>query len=253
MLTDSERKLIIKLTVMMTNAAPGATYLADLVANYEGNGKSLEELAKSIAASPVYKNFNPDSQLAADFAVKLLEPFGLTEDHYLFAYVVGLFYGKADKGEVAVKVLSIIDAGRDPELMNVQAMIANKVDVAEYLSVTLNAPETDLSKLIGALGVITGESSSVAAAKAELDKTYGVSAATLELVLGALTSPLPADPAGARDAAPGQLTPQSFIWREANLAVGDSVNSAMGFKVALAGVVTADDGSHIDLSASLFN
>ena len=75
-LTLQERTNIIKLTVAMFNAAPGATYLADLTVAYEANGRSLAQLAKTLAEPPAYHALNPLVHTPPDFATRSLPPPG---------------------------------------------------------------------------------------------------------------------------------------------------------------------------------
>ena len=254
MLTETERKDVIKLVVMMCDAAPGATYLAHAMAAYEANGKSLPELAKSIAASDVYKSMHPDYQTANDFARDLLQPFGFDESHYLVALASHLFQSTWDKGEAASTILAIIDAARDPDLVKVQATIANRVDVAEYASVTLNVAETDVLTLNSFIAKVDESVSSVIVAKAVLDTVYGPGVAgglgaSKTLSTGALVST--ANPVALSDPDLQKFASHSVAGREVSLSVGDDYTGSQGAEWLLAGVVTAHDDGPMDLNAGL--
>lgn len=168
-LTTSERTSIIKLVVAMFNAAPGATYLSDLTVAFEANGRSLQDLARTLSDSTAYKALNPVFQTAAEFAQALLTPFGLQANQIAVDFVTAKFNAGVAKGQIAYEVTVALDATTDSGFDAAKAVLLNKASVAEYYSVQKAVAQTNIGSLQLALATVTKDSASVTAAEKAID------------------------------------------------------------------------------------
>src|SRR5437763_15999968 len=129
-ITATERTSIVELAVLMFNAAPGATYLSQLVALYEANGHNLQALAVTLAGTPAYQALNPNFQLAADFATAFLTPLGLQGDAVAVAFVTYKFNAGESKGLIAYEAfvaLHGITSANGAQYQAAQAILVNKI------------------------------------------------------------------------------------------------------------------------------
>src|SRR5690349_13289405 len=99
-ITAQERTDIIKLTVAMFDAAPGATYLSFLTAAYEANGHDMAGLAVQVADTGIYKSLNADWQTAGQFAAAFLTPLGLQANAVALNFINAKFAAGVSKGQI---------------------------------------------------------------------------------------------------------------------------------------------------------
>jgi len=190
-ITATERTQIIELTVLMFNAAPGATYLSQIVSLYESNGRSLSNLANIFAGTSAYVSLNPNFQTAEEFAAAFLTPLGLQGDSLAVDFVVSRFNSGATKGQIAYEgfvALNSIPAGAAQIYLDAKATLENKTEVAEYYSVEKQIAATDLATLQNVVDNVNATEASVTAAKAEVDGT-AVQGVTYILTTGVDTVP----------------------------------------------------------------
>jgi hypothetical protein len=170
-LTTPEDQLTA-LCIVMFNAAPGANILADLVGAHDA-GSSIRDIAEALATKPQFwLVYYPDStQSLAEAMVDNLLASDTPQDSKLWCR--DWLLGKLDSGESTASVL--LQAGQEllattnPKFASAQAQLANKLDVANYYSVTLGESSTWLSKLQNVLEGVTHEPATVSAAKAAID------------------------------------------------------------------------------------
>lgn len=174
-LTSQERTNIIKLTVAMFNAAPGATYLADLTVAYEANGRSLAQLARTLTDTAAYKALNPVFQTAAEFAAAFLTPLGLQANTTAVDFITAKFNAGVSKGQIAYDAAVALDGSTDAAFADAKAILTNKTTVAEYYSVTKAVAQTNVGTLQQAISTVTKDAASVTAANAAIDSGAGVS------------------------------------------------------------------------------
>jgi hypothetical protein len=170
-ITATERTQIVELAVLMFNAAPGATYLSQLVSMYEANGHNLQALAVTLAATPAYQALNPNFQLASDFATAFLSPLGLQADSVAVAFVTSKFNAGESKGQIAFEAfnaLNGITSANGAQYQAAKAILLNKTAVAEFYSETLHIGETNLAVLQTVLASVTADVASVTTAEAAL-------------------------------------------------------------------------------------
>lgn len=168
-LTTSERTNIIKLVVAMFNAAPGASYLMDLTAVYEANGRSLQNLATDLSNTSAYKAINPTFQTADEFVQSLLTPLGLQANTTAVDFVTAQFNAGVSKGQIAYNVAVALHATTDSQFAASKALLDNKTIVAEYYSVQKAISQVNIGTLQLALALVTKDLSSVAVAEKAID------------------------------------------------------------------------------------
>ncbi len=172
-LTTAERSNIIKLVVAMFNAAPGATYLADLTVAYEANGRSLTNLANDLSNTGAFKALNPVFQTAAEYAAALLTPLGLQANTTAVDYVTSQFNAGVSKGLIAYNVAAALTATTDTQFADAKAILNNKTTVAEYYSVTKAVAQTNVGSLQQVISTVTKDAASVTAATGTIDSGSG--------------------------------------------------------------------------------
>jgi len=185
-ITATERTQIIELVVGLFDAAPGATFLNDFAAYIDG-GASMQDLANALTSDPIFTSpayfpaFMTNAEFAAKFVDGLFEggTISTTNRQWAYDWVTGKLNGGQTQAEVT---LAAIQALSDPSLASnagwasVHNAFMNRVEVADYFSVTKGITSTNLSILTAAIGEaggpippVTDNPASVAVAKAMID------------------------------------------------------------------------------------
>jgi hypothetical protein len=175
-ITATERTQIIELVTLMFNAAPGATYLSQIVSLYEANGHNLQTLAEQLGTTSVFQSLNPNFQTAEEFASSFLTPLGLQNDATAHDFVVARFNAGVSKADIMYQgfaALTSLGSGASSQYTNALAIMQNKETVAEYYSVTAGGSATDLSTLQNVLSGVTADASTVTAAENVINGTAG--------------------------------------------------------------------------------
>jgi Ca2+-binding RTX toxin-like protein len=167
-ITTQERTNIIELTVAMFHAAPGATYLAQLTSSYEANGHDLHALAISLGNSSIYRSLFPASQSASDFAAAFLTPLGLQSNTTALDFIHAKLEAGESKGQIVFEAAVALNGTSAVEFANAKAILVNETAVAEYYSVNVANPETNLGSLQQVIASVTANHSSVDAAIAAM-------------------------------------------------------------------------------------
>jgi len=215
-LTTAERTNIVKLVVGMFNAAPGATYLAELTVAFEANGRSLSNLAKDLALTPAYKQLNPVFQTAAEFATAFLTPLGLQANAVAVDFVTAKFNAGVSKGQIAYEAIVALDASTATEFAAAKAIVTNKANVAEYYSVTKGIAQTNVGTLQQVVSTVTDTAASVTAAKTAIDTGTGNAAGNTFT----LTTTI--------DALQGTALDDTFVADNAAVSAADTINGGGG-------------------------
>ena len=163
-ITAQERTDIIKLTVAMFDAAPGATYLAALTTAYEANGHNMAALAVDVANTDIYKSLNADWQTAGQFAAAFLTPLGLQDNAVALDFINAKFAAGISKGQIVYEGIVALSGTTAAEFAEAKAILNNETTVAEYYSVTMANAETGLAQLQQAIATVTADTASVDAA-----------------------------------------------------------------------------------------
>lgn len=185
-ITTAERNQIIELTVLMFNAAPGATYLSQIVDVYVGNGRNLQTLANILAGTSAYTSLYPSQQTAEEFADEFLALLELQNDLTARDFVIGKINAGVSKGQIAYEAYVALNAVGDTgaaQYTNANAILNNKTQVATYYSVTKEVSASDLATLQGVVASVTADQATVTAAQAAIDNT-AVPGTTFTLATG---------------------------------------------------------------------
>jgi hypothetical protein len=175
-ITATERTQIIELVTLMFNAAPGATYLSQIVSLYEANGHNLQTLAEQLGTTSVFQSLNPNFQTAEEFASSFLTPLGLQNDATAHDFVVARFNAGVSKADIMYQgfaALTSLGSGASSQYTNALAILTNKEAVAEFYTVNANGNATDLSTLQNVLVGVTADASSVTTAEATITANSG--------------------------------------------------------------------------------
>lgn len=172
-LTTQERSNIIKLTVAMFNAAPGASNLADMATHFDANGHSLSGLAVALANTATYKALNPTTQTASEFAAAFLTPLGLQANTEALDFITTKFNAGVNKGQIAYEAALALHNSTSATFAAAKAILDNKSTVAEYYSVTKAIAQTSIGTLQSVISTVTSDTASVTSANAAIDSTGG--------------------------------------------------------------------------------
>lgn len=165
-ITTQERTKILKLTVGLFNAAPGANYLSEFTSVFEANGHNLAALAGTLGTTGAFQSLYPNFQTASEFATKFLTTLGLQGNTEAVDFVTAKFNAGVPKAQIIHDAVVALDASTSAEFAAAKAILVNKAAVAENYSVTLGASSTSLAALQGALANVTADPASVTAANA---------------------------------------------------------------------------------------
>ncbi len=165
-ITTQERTNILKLTVGLFNAAPGANYLSEFTSVFEANGHNLAALAGTLGTTGAFQSLYPSFQTASEFATKFLTTLGLQGNTEAVDFVTAKFNAGVPKAQIIFDALVALDASTSAEFAAAKAILDNKAAVAENYSVTLGASSTSLETLQGAVANVTADAASVTAANA---------------------------------------------------------------------------------------
>lgn len=165
-ITTQERTNILKLTVGLFNAAPGANYLSEFTSVFEANGHNLAALAGTLGTTGAFQSLYPSFQTASEFATKFLTTLGLQGNTEAVDFVTAKFNAGVPKAQIIYDAVVALDASTSAEFAAAKAILVNKAAVAENYSVTLGASSTSLETLQGALANVTADPASVTAANA---------------------------------------------------------------------------------------
>lgn len=165
-ITTQERTNILKLTVGLFNAAPGANYLSEFTSVFEANGHNLAALAGTLGTTGAFQSLYPNFQTASEFATKFLTTLGLQGNTEAVDFVTAKFNAGVPKAQIIYDAVVALDASTSAEFAAAKAILVNKAAVAENYSLTLGASSTSLETLQGALANVTADPASVTAANA---------------------------------------------------------------------------------------
>ena len=166
-LNSAERTNIIKLTVGLFNAAPGAAGLSDFTIFYEANGRSLNALALNLGNNVIFRSLYPNFQTISEFATALLSPYGLQDNTDAIAFVTTRFSSPLtsayNKGSIAFETILAINnsTATSGDLANARAILNNKTLVAENYSVTLKGQAVAIGQLQAVVKGVTADPATV--------------------------------------------------------------------------------------------
>lgn len=177
-ITTEARNELTGLVIALFNAAPGAGYLSDIVGARE-KGASLESIALTLASKPAFQAVYPTFLTSEEFAARAvanLLPAETPEAAKAWAasWIEGQLSAGTDPGLVLLQAAQALIATDNPNYAAAKAQLLNKIEVANYYSVTQEQPSTDLASLQAVLDGVDASAASVEAAKAAIDgNLYG--------------------------------------------------------------------------------
>ncbi len=152
---------IIKLIVAMFDAAPGADVLAEL-RNALTAGESVENLARNLVQTQVFKSLYPDTLASTDFAARfasnvLGEEVGFDQLAYATVELTALQLAGLDRAQVVLRAIEALLAVEpaNPEWGNARQAFENKLTVAEYYSIEKQKSAQTLEELQKVLAPVT--------------------------------------------------------------------------------------------------
>ncbi len=148
-ISKQERINIEKLVVAMYNACLDRGYLDELSAAYEGNGRSLQQLATQLSLNSSFQTLHPTNQTASQFASTFLTPYGLQADGEATLFVKSKFDAGLNKGQIAYEAALALDnyTGNSAAINAAKAIQNNKAEVSEYYAFTRSIPNPSITIL----------------------------------------------------------------------------------------------------------
>ncbi len=170
-ITAAERHEIAEIIVLMFDAAPGATYLAQLISAYQSVGNNLDTLTDLVADHPNYAAVHDD----------LLATVELQDDAEATDRIINALNDGISKGDITFALYQFLnavladpnaEATYGPQYIKAAEILDNKADVAIYFSVDKGIASTNLAELQAALDGVDETNESVEAAQDAIDVQY---------------------------------------------------------------------------------
>jgi hypothetical protein len=172
-ITTQERNQLTGLFVTMFNAAPGADHLSAMV-DARAAGASLETLANNMAGRPEFQQVYPSFLTAEEFADRVvanLLPASTPSGAKAWStdWIVSKVSAGESTGSVLLQAAQALMATDNPNYADAQALMENRIEVANHFSVTNEQPSGDLASLQDVIASVTPDPASVTAAKEAID------------------------------------------------------------------------------------
>ncbi len=172
-ITTEGRSELIALYTAIFNAAPGATNLSEIVLLKE-SGKSLEEVATFLTGKADFAKVYPALLTADEFAARLVAnmlPAETSADATAWAsnWVKSQLASGKGAAFVFASAVQAVRSTNNADFKPAKDLLANKVDVSTYFSVTKLLSDPDLLDLQNVLTGVSSSSASVTTAKTAVD------------------------------------------------------------------------------------
>jgi len=175
-ITTEGRAELIALYTAMFNAAPGANNLNEIVTMRE-SGKTLLEVATALAAKPAFGSVYPALLTADEFAARLVTSMlgsdtsqtGQAAKDWSASWVKSQLAAGRSAAFVITSAVEALRATTSTDFANAKTMLANKVEVATYYSVTREQSDPDLADLQAVIAGVTSVATTVTTAKGTVD------------------------------------------------------------------------------------
>lgn len=173
LITTEQRAELVALFTAMFKAAPGANYLSQMVASREA-GQTLSQIAAQLATKPEFATVYPGFQTAQEFADALVgnmlaSDIPASAKTWATNWVVTNVAAGKSRAQVITEAVLGIRGTTNPNYASSQTLLANKVDVASYYSITKGLSDPDLVDLQSVILPVTTSATTVTAAKAVID------------------------------------------------------------------------------------
>ncbi|MES2785083.1 MAG: hypothetical protein V4684_06440 [Pseudomonadota bacterium] len=236
-ITAAERREIAEIIVLMFDAAPGATYLAQLISAYQAVGNNLNTLTDLIAAHPAYASVHTVIDTDEEWTDDLLATVGLQGDFQAETTILNALNDGVSKGDITYGLYTFLnDVAADPspwtnyasQYVNAAAILENKAEVAIYYSVTVANPSTNMDELMDAIENVDASQSSVDDAIDAINGDTGASVIKLAVGVDDLNGTAFADTFEAR-------VVQNSLGEQVNqLGSGDQIDGGNGMDMLTA-------------------
>lgn len=179
-ITATQRTDIIRLVVGMFGAAPGATVLSDLAASVEA-GRTMSQLAGDLANTNEFKGIYPSFFTNTEFATKLVDnlvgsELSAANRTWAIDQVTAMLNAGQSRAAVVKAVIDGVNAVAvtDTNFGAASQALKNKVEVAEYYSVTKLQSGSSLAQLQAVVSSVTSSAATVTSSKASIDTSSSV-------------------------------------------------------------------------------
>lgn len=243
-ITAQTRTELVQLVVSMLGAAPSTAQLTDLVTKANA-GSTIQELADGLASNADFAANYPVWLTAKEFTTKVVSSMftGSTvtsaDQDAAIDYIAGaITAGTFTKTSAVVALTSYLasaDGVANATYGSAAQAYQNKVEVAEYYTITKGLGGSSKADLASAIAGVTSVASSVTAQKAVADKTVTDAAAKVVADAAAAAAEAAKPPAGttmalttAVDTKTGGAGDDSFVGLPTTLTSGDSLDGAGG-------------------------
>lgn len=168
---------IVALTVGMFDASPGAQYLTELADVYEQQG-GIDAVANYLATSAVFNDQYAGLVTTEGRINKALDLLGLEDGTQARDEAATFFQQRSDEGAsetaILVEAINFLNQEEVPDTFaDAKAKFDNKVEVATYQSVELQAGSDNIDELKNVLANVTADPASVEAAKGDQQGATG--------------------------------------------------------------------------------
>ncbi len=188
--TVQDRTDIIALSVAVWGAAPGKTNLAELAAYFQAGG-TFESLTENLTQNPIFTNKYPAFLTNQEFVTRFVDnvvggKVAAEDRQWAIDTLTAEMNAGATKAQVIIAAIQALrDVPADDENWgDASQAFANRVEVAEYFSVTLQKDGASLADLQDVIADVDETEASVTAGKAKADGTTSVPGQTFRLTTG---------------------------------------------------------------------
>ncbi|MDP3619276.1 MAG: hypothetical protein Q8R63_05730 [Ramlibacter sp.] len=236
-ITAAERREIAEIIVLMFDAAPGATYLAQLISAYQAVGNNLNTLTDIIAAHPAYASVHTVIDTDEEWTDDLLATVGLQGDFQAESRILNALNDGVSKGDITYGLYTFLnDVAADanaavnygPQYISAAEILENKAEVAIYYSVTVANPSTNLAELMDVVENVDASQSSVDDAIDAINGETGAQVINLTDTLDVLNG------TSADDLFVGRVVQNSLGEQVNQLGSGDQIDGGNGMDMLTA-------------------
>jgi hypothetical protein len=183
LITAESRNELTALFVGMFQGAPGAANLSSMVIAYEG-GSTLAQIAAQLATKAEFQSVYPAYLTGSEFAdlvIANLLPASTPPGAIAWSkdWVLGKLNAGESRASVIAKAVVALNQTTNPNYDDAKALQANKVEVSNHFSMTLDngTSTTSLLELQAVLSGVTAVATTVTTAIAAADENHAATSA----------------------------------------------------------------------------
>jgi hypothetical protein len=178
LITTEQRNELTTLFIAMFKAAPGASNLSEMVVAVEA-GHTLAEVAASLAMKPSFSQVYPGFLTGQEFADRVVAnlltnatPSGAKA--FATSWILGKLNAGESRSDILAQAVQALRATTNVNYADAQAQLTNKVEVANYYSITKEQSSDDLAELQEIISGVTSSTSTVTEAQSTIDSETSV-------------------------------------------------------------------------------